>query len=565
MPPSVSLCLIARDEEAHLPACLASAAGLFDETVVVDTGSADRTRAGAAAGARVCDFPWADDFAAARNESLRHATGAWASWLDADERLDEDNRGKLRALLAGLADDNAAYVLPCRCLPDTPGQTATVVEHVRLFRNRPEHRWRYRVHEQVLPALRASGADLRWADVPLDHTGYTDPATQARKAQRNLCLLARQDAERPGHPYPPSSAAGPSWSRAGRPRRCRGCARACAARARAIAGRARHTTSARPRNAEAKAARGSGMLGTGPSDGTGKGRFSVRAGRPRRLESRPAIRTPSPGAPCRLEIDPPSRRDVGPRRSGNEREQEMHSRFIVSAVAALVGCLGGAARAGEPPFYPDKTNLLVYRDGEGKEHSVRTAANWARRRAHVLANLQLVMGPLPDDSRKVPLDVRVTEEVKTDKLVRRKLTFAAEKGDRVPAYLFLPAGAEGRLPAVLCLHPTSREFGKGVAAGLGGKADRHYAVHLAERGYVTLAPDYPDMGEYRFDAYKNGYASTTMKAVWNHVRAVDLLQALPEVDPERLGVLGHSLGGHNSLFVAAFDPRIKCVVSNCGV
>ena len=67
----------------------------------------------------------------------------------------------------------------------------------------------------------------------------------------------------------------------------------------------------------------------------------------------------------------------------------MHSRFIVSAVAALVGCLGGAARAGEPPFYPDKTNLLVYRDGEGKEHSVRTAANWARRRAHVLANLQL--------------------------------------------------------------------------------------------------------------------------------------------------------------------------------
>ena len=112
MPPSVSLCLIARDEEAHLPACLASAAGLFDETVVVDTGSADRTRAGAAAGARVCDFPWADDFAAARNESLRHATGAWASWLDADERLDEDNRGKLRALLAGLTDDNAAPAAP---------------------------------------------------------------------------------------------------------------------------------------------------------------------------------------------------------------------------------------------------------------------------------------------------------------------------------------------------------------------------------------------------------------------------------------------------------------------
>ncbi len=71
-------------------------------------------------------------------------------------------------------------------------------------------------------------------------------------------------------------------------------------------------------------------------------------------------------------------------------------------------------------------------------------------------------------------------------------------------------------------------------------------------------------GDYKFDPYKNGYASATMKGIWNHMRCVDLLQSLPEVDPERIGVIGHTLGGHNSRFVAPFDPRIKCIVSNCG-
>jgi len=217
-----------------------------------------------------------------------------------------------------------------------------------------------------------------------------------------------------------------------------------------------------------------------------------------------------------------------------------------------------------PPFYADKTTLLIYRNGEGKEHPVRNAADWQRRRAHILAGMQEIMGPLPDAKRKVPLDVKIVEEIKTDKFVRRKLTFAVENGDRLPAYLLIPLQRNGRLPAVLCLHPTERKLGKGVVVGLGPKADRHYAVHLAERGYITLAPDYLNSGDYAFDPYQHGYASATMKGIWNHMRAVDLLQSLPEVDPERIGAIGHSLGGHNSMFVAAFDPRIKCVVSNCG-
>src|SRR5262249_9056783 len=107
-------------------------------------------------------------------------------------------------------------------------------------------------------------------------------------------------------------------------------------------------------------------------------------------------------------------------------------------------------------------------------------------------------------------------------------------------------------------------LGKGEPAGLGGKEELHYAVHLAERGYVTFAPDYPSFGDYPYDFGKSAFASGSMKAIWNNRRALDLLQSLPEVDGERIGCFGHSLGGHNALFTAAFDTRIKAVVSNCG-
>src|SRR5206468_11726649 len=100
---SVSLCLTVRNEEQKLAACLQSAAALVDETIVVDTGSTDGTRELAAKlGARVFEFPWCDDFAAARNECIRYATGDYILWMDADERIDDVNRDKLRALFASL-------------------------------------------------------------------------------------------------------------------------------------------------------------------------------------------------------------------------------------------------------------------------------------------------------------------------------------------------------------------------------------------------------------------------------------------------------------------------------
>jgi hypothetical protein len=231
-------------------------------------------------------------------------------------------------------------------------------------------------------------------------------------------------------------------------------------------------------------------------------------------------------------------------------------------MAALTGVPVHAGTV--PPQYPDKARLLVYRDKDGEEHPVKTPADWKIRRQHILANMQLAMGALPDVKKKVPLDVKVLEEEKTDKYTRKLISFATDKTDRVSAYLFIPKEVKGKVPGVLCLHPTEKNLGKKVVAGLGGKPHRQYAVELAERGYVTIAPDYVGMGGYDYDPYKHGYVSATMKGIWNHMIAVDVLQSLPEVDKAAIGAVGHSLGGHNSMFVAVFDERIGCIVSSCG-
>jgi dienelactone hydrolase len=187
----------------------------------------------------------------------------------------------------------------------------------------------------------------------------------------------------------------------------------------------------------------------------------------------------------------------------------------------------------------------------------------------VRQKMEKVMGPLPGDERKVPLDVKVVAEEKLEGYTRKKVTFAVEKGDRVPAWLLVPDGASAqkKAPAMLCLHQTI-DIGKDEPVGLGGRPSLHYALDLVKRGYVCLAPDYPSFGEYKYDFngafYRKEYLSGSMKAIWNNMQSVDYLQTLPEVDGERIGVIGHSLGGHNAMFTGALEPRLKVIVSCCG-
>ncbi len=234
--------------------------------------------------------------------------------------------------------------------------------------------------------------------------------------------------------------------------------------------------------------------------------------------------------------------------------------MLVLASVMLVGVPDAEQR---PPFYEDKMSLLVYLDKAGKERAISNAEDWKKRRAHILANMEEVMGPLPDRSSLPALEMEVVETEDLGDVIRKEITFVSEPGDRVPAYLLVPKGLNGKAPAMLCLHQTTK-IGKGEPAGVGGIPDLHYALELARRGYVTLAPDYVNYGDYEFDPYQKGYASATMKGVWNHMRAVDLLESLPDVDGGRTGCIGHSLGGHNSMYLSAFDRRLKVVVSSCG-
>ncbi len=220
---------------------------------------------------------------------------------------------------------------------------------------------------------------------------------------------------------------------------------------------------------------------------------------------------------------------------------------------------GAAGDSGRPSGQPVMTRarflaLLVW--------APAVALGAGQAPAAVRAGMEQVMGPLPR-KKKAPLDVVITEEVRLAAYTRRKLSYVSEAGDRVPAYLLLPHEAQRRAPAALCLHQTTK-LGKGEPAGAGGNPNLHYAAELAERGYVTLAPDYPNFGDYQVDAYAMGYASATMKGIWNHIRAVDLLESLRQVDGKRIAAAGHSLGGHNSLFLAVFEPRIRAVVTSCG-
>ncbi len=190
-----------------------------------------------------------------------------------------------------------------------------------------------------------------------------------------------------------------------------------------------------------------------------------------------------------------------------------------------------------------------------------------------------LLGAVPDGPP--PLAPEQVERVDLGDVVREKVTYAVEPGERVPAFLFLPKTGAAPLPAVLCHHQHGGEFevGKDGPAGLGSTPDQHYAIELARRGYVTLAPDAICFNERqdpthqlkgaeceRYEALQRLTEGKTLqgKYVWDARRAIDYLVSRAEVDRARIGMIGHSLGGQETLFTTAADLRIKAAVSSCG-
>jgi len=191
----LSAILITRDEEANIGTCLQCLEDLVDEIVVVDTGSTDSTRDIARTfGARVFKTLWQNDFAAARNICLDNARGAWALYVDADERV--QTTGNLTPTLQN------PQAIAARVEFRASSQLTSYWEY-RLFRNRPDIRFQGVIHETVLPDIDALIADGIYTivDAPLtfNHLGYEGDITW--KHQRNLPLLRRAVKHTPGRIY----------------------------------------------------------------------------------------------------------------------------------------------------------------------------------------------------------------------------------------------------------------------------------------------------------------------------------------------------------------------------
>ncbi len=193
---SIALCMLVRDEERSLARCLDSVCGLVDDMILVDTGSIDGTREVAARyRARILDFDFSFvDFAAARNCGLSQVTSGWVLVLDADETLDRASEPVVRRLVE--EGENAGYYFE-RLNRGMDGQPATPDYAVRLFPNRPEYRYRGRVHETVDASILEAGGRLRRSSIRIHHDFASDPERRRARNLRYIEVLEEEIAADP--------------------------------------------------------------------------------------------------------------------------------------------------------------------------------------------------------------------------------------------------------------------------------------------------------------------------------------------------------------------------------
>lgn len=212
---------------------------------------------------------------------------------------------------------------------------------------------------------------------------------------------------------------------------------------------------------------------------------------------------------------------------------------------------------------------------KGRVRAIKTRKDWRKKQKLIKEAVLSIIGK--PEAKKCPLHPRTIKEEDKKTYIRRKISYWVEKDDRVNAYVLIPKGLIKTFPAVLCLHGTRPE-GKDVLMDLPGIEHRDcydYALDLVKRGYVTLSPDHICAGErieqgyaaYDTTFFYNKYPnwSAVGKSIWDNMRAIDYLCSLDFVDANRIGCMGHSLGGHSSIFAAAFDKRIKVSFSCCGL
>ncbi len=200
---------------------------------------------------------------------------------------------------------------------------------------------------------------------------------------------------------------------------------------------------------------------------------------------------------------------------------------------------------------------------------VSKPTDWSKVRREIEESLTRMLGSVP--AERTELQIKVMDESQGPHYVRRRINYFVEEWQRVSGWLFIPEGRD-EFPGLVCCHDATPQ-GKDEAAGISGDPRLAFAQHYAELGYVTLAPDCITAGERvtpglkPYDAsgfYKdNPDASLLGKMLYDHSRALDVLAETKQVDPARMGAVGHGLGGTNALLLAAMDERAQACVASC--
>jgi len=243
--------------------------------------------------------------------------------------------------------------------------------------------------------------------------------------------------------------------------------------------------------------------------------------------------------------------------------KSLTSFFIYTTALLLSGC--GQQKEITKAEYGN-SGLLSFQTDKGRIYLIKTKSGWEKKRQLILDNMQKGMGNLPGRGALTNFNLNYADSISGINYTRYSINFLVAENERLTAYLYIPLQLEKgkKYPAILALHETD-PLGKGSVDGQGNNKNLAYAKELAQRGYIVIAPDYPGFGDMKgYDFGKDRYESGTMKGIFDHIRCVDLLQSMAIVDPEKIAVIGHSLGGHNSIFAGAFDTRLKVVISSCG-
>lgn len=201
---------------------------------------------------------------------------------------------------------------------------------------------------------------------------------------------------------------------------------------------------------------------------------------------------------------------------------------------------------------------------------LRDSLDWIQARKEIESSVLKVLGVLPKE--RAELQIKVVDEDSFPGYTRRRVNYFVSDWERIAAWLFVPNRKEP-VPGIVCCHSEHPE-GKSEPAGLAGERLMALAVHYAEQGYATLAPDCATAGE-RVSGGKAAYDTSNFykdwpkgsllgKMVWDYTCGLYALGDVPGVDSSRLGIIGHGLGGTCALLVAALDERVQVCVASCG-